>query len=68
MQDDNHDLRVRVDELTNELAHMNDQIKDFTIQVQHLNDQIIHLGIDKPVILNVVTHMEGAPVASDDED
>ena len=68
MQEDNHDLRVRVADLEGELAQAHGQIEDLVIQVQHLNDQVVHLGLDEPVILNVMTHIEGAPVASDDEE
>ena len=38
MQDENFDLRVRVDELNDELAQAHEQIEDLVIQVQHLND------------------------------
>ena len=68
IQEENHDLRLRVDELNDELAQAHEQIEDLVIQVQHLNDQIIPLGTDEPVVLNVGTHMEDAPVASDDEE
>ena len=68
VQEENHDLRVHVDDLEGELAQAHGQIEDLAMQVQHLDAQVVHLGPDEPVVLNVVAHMEDAPVASEDEE